>query len=70
MESEMPRLNKGPVSPTQLHRQVSVLTGQALLDDMEQYRKEATSSPEAARQFLIDLGGLTIDGKTRNLIRG
>ena len=47
-----------------------LLTGQALLDDMDAYRKQVTSSPEAARSFLKRLGVLTKGGKTKTLIRG
>lgn len=45
------------------------LSGKALLDDMEQYRKEVTATPEAARAFLQKLGVLTKDGKRQDLIR-
>jgi len=43
------------------------LTGQALLDDMEAYRKEVTATPEAARSFLIRLGVMTPDGSIKTL---
>ena len=44
------------------------LAGQALLDDMEAYRKEVTATPEAARNFLIRLGVMTPDGSMKTLI--
>ncbi len=47
-----------------------LLTGQALLDDMDDYRRQVTSSPEAAQSFLQRLGVLTKGGKTKTLIRG
>ena len=46
-----------------------LLTGQALLDDMGAYRRQVTSSPEAAQSFLQRLGVLTKGGKTKTLIR-
>jgi hypothetical protein len=52
-------------------RNVSVapreLSGQALLDDMEAYRKEVTATPEAARSFLIRLGVMDPDGNMKTL---
>lgn len=48
----------------------ALLTGQALLDDMDDYRRQVTSSPAAAQSFLQRLGVLTKDGKTKTLIRG
>jgi hypothetical protein len=52
-------------------KQVSVapreLTGQALLDDMEAYRKEVSATPEAARSFLIRLGVMDPDGTMKTL---
>lgn len=47
-----------------------LLTGQALLDDMDDYRRQVTSSPAAAQSFLRRLGVLTKGGKTKTLIRG
>ena len=47
-----------------------LLTGQALLDDMDDYRRQVTSSPAAAQSFLQRLGVLTKGGKTKTLIRG
>lgn len=44
------------------------LSGQALLDDMEAYRKKVTATPESARDFLRKLGVLTKDGKRKDLI--
>ena len=46
------------------------LTGRALLDDMEAYRKEVSATPEAAREFLTRLGVMTTSGKIKKLIRG
>jgi transcriptional regulator of met regulon len=47
-----------------------LLSGQALLDDMDAYRRQVTASPEAAQSFLKRLGVLTKGGKTKTLIRG
>lgn len=47
-----------------------MLTGQALLKDMKLYRKQVVASPESARNFLIRLGVMTVDGRTKKLIRG
>lgn len=46
------------------------LTGQALLDDMEAYRKKVAATPDTARDFLTRLGVITPSGKTKKLIRG
>jgi transcriptional regulator of met regulon len=46
------------------------LTGQALLNDMQAYRDKVTASPAAARDFLMGLGVLTEQGKSKRLIRG
>lgn len=46
------------------------LTGRALLDDMEAYRKEVSATPESAREFLTRLGVMTSSGKIKKLIRG
>lgn len=46
------------------------LTGQALLEDMEVYRKKVSSTPETALNFLTRLGVITPTGKARKLIRG
>ena len=46
----------------------SALSGQALLDDMEQYRKEVTASPEAAREALRRIGVLDKHGNLKRLI--
>ncbi len=59
-----PRLDKKS-SPS-----VKILTGREVVKDMRQFRQEVTSSPEAARAFLMSLGVLTSDGKRKNLIRG
>lgn len=50
--------------------QVKVLEGDALIKDMRAYGKKVSSSPAAARKFLMELGVLTADGKKKNLIRG
>jgi hypothetical protein len=47
-----------------------LLTGQALLDDMEAYRKKVAATPKSARVFLIRLGVMTSSGKAKKLIRG
>lgn len=46
-----------------------VLSGQALLDDMEAFRKQVNATPETARAFLIELGLLTKSGKPKQLIK-
>jgi len=46
------------------------LTGQALLDDMETYRKKVAATPASARDFLTRLGVMTPKGKAKKLIRG
>jgi|APMI01.1.fsa_nt_gi hypothetical protein len=45
------------------------LHGQALLADMARFRKEVTSSPDAARAFLKSIGVLSKSGKRKTLIR-
>lgn len=45
------------------------LTEQALLDDMRRYALELRNNPDAARQFLRDLGVLTTSGRARQLIQ-
>ncbi|MDX9698787.1 MAG: hypothetical protein RBT55_04355 [Rhodocyclaceae bacterium] len=47
-----------------------VLSGKALLEDMEQYRREVTATPEAARAALRRIGVLGKNGKLRRLISG
>lgn len=47
-----------------------VLTGAALLADMNAYRQEITATPDTARNFLVRLGVMTKSGKTKKLIRG
>lgn len=47
-----------------------LLTGQALLDDMEAYRKKVAATPKSARVFLTRLGVMTTSGKVKKLIRG
>ena len=46
------------------------LTGQALLEDMEAYRKKVAATPQSARNFLTRLGVMTPSGKAKKLIRG
>lgn len=46
------------------------LVGQALLDDMEVYRKKVAASPKSARNFLTRLGVMTRSGRVKTLIRG
>jgi len=46
-----------------------ILTGQALLDDMETYRQTVSASPDAARSFLKRLGVMTPSGRLKRLIR-
>ncbi|MDY0072960.1 MAG: hypothetical protein RBR77_09960 [Thauera sp.] len=57
-----PTLSAAAVSPLRM------LTGQALLDDMEAFRKEVTATPEAAREALRRIGVLAEDGKLKRLI--
>ncbi|MDY0046038.1 MAG: hypothetical protein RBS10_01340 [Thauera propionica] len=45
-----------------------MLSGKALLDDMEAFRKEVTATPEAAREALRRIGVLGKDGKLKRLI--
>lgn len=47
-----------------------MLTGQALLIDMQAYHKRVAATPESARAFLTRLGVMTSDGKAKKLIRG
>lgn len=47
-----------------------LLTGQALLDDMEAYRKKVAATPDSARNFLARLGVITLRGRAKKLIRG
>lgn len=51
-------------------RGVRELTGKALLKDMENYRKEVTSTPKSAQAFLQRLGVITPAGNVKKLIRG
>ncbi|MBI5751223.1 MAG: hypothetical protein HZA59_03625 [Hydrogenophilales bacterium] len=48
----------------------STLTGQALLENMEAYRKKVAATPASARSFLTRLGVMTTSGKVKKLIRG
>jgi hypothetical protein len=48
----------------------NILTGQALLDDMQAYRKKVASSKKTATKFLQQMGVLTSNGKAKRLIRG
>lgn len=64
---------KKPVKPAARTRAVAggqFLTGQALLDDMEAYRKKVAATPDSARDFLTRLGVMTPKGKAKKLIRG
>ena len=45
------------------------LSGQALLKDMETYRKKVAATPKSARNFLTRLGVMTPSGKPKKLIR-
>lgn len=44
-------------------------THQELLDDMDSFRRKISSTPGAAREFLINAGLLTKSGKSKQLIR-
>lgn len=48
---------------------VRELSGKALLKDMRSYQKKVAASPDAARDFLTQLGVLTPTGKPKRLIR-
>lgn len=64
---------KKPAKPVARNCVVSggqLLTGQALLDDMEAYRKKVAATPDSARDFLTRLGVMTPSGKVKKLIRG
>lgn len=64
---------KKPAKPAARNCVVSggqFLTGQALLDDMEAYRKKVAATPDSARDFLTRLGVMTPSGKVKKLIRG
>lgn len=45
-------------------------THEELLEDMDAFRQRVSSTPDAARQFLISAGLLTKNGHARQLIRG
>ncbi len=47
-----------------------ILTGSELLKDMKKYHREVAQSSDSARNFLVRLGVMTTDGKTKKLIRG
>lgn len=61
-----------PVARTRAAKSVaaSALTGQALLENMEAYRKKVAATPASARNFLTRLGVMTARGKAKKLIRG
>lgn len=59
-----PELATAATSPLRM------LTGQALLNDMEEFRKEVTATPETAREALRRIGVLGKDGRPKLLIRG
>lgn len=62
---------KNPAKPAAARAMTSQqLTGQALLDDMETYRKKIAATPESALDFLVRLGVMTRSGKPKKLIRG
>jgi hypothetical protein len=58
------------VAGSALRGHIRILTGQALLDDMEAYRKKVTATPDSARAFLVRLGVVTPKGRIKHLIRG
>lgn len=65
-----PRAKHASLSTTVvLSSGVRVLTGKALLKDMENYRKEVTSTPKSAQAFLQRLGVITPAGRAKKLIR-
>lgn len=66
--SNASRAAKKPVSGAKVAARD--LSGQALLNDMQAYKERVTASPAAARDFLVELGVLTVQGKTKRLIRG
>lgn len=47
-----------------------ILEGKDLISDMARWGREATSTPEAAKRLLMDLGVMTKTGKLKTLIRG
>jgi len=70
-------LRKKPAQPARAVKSAAsnalagpLLTGQALLDDMEAYRKKVAATPKSARIFLTRLGVMTTSGKAKKLIRG
>ena len=58
-----------PATSSEKVRGVSVLSGQALLDDMRAFSKEISATPESAKAFLVSMGVMTKSGKRKNLIR-
>jgi hypothetical protein len=46
------------------------LSGEALLIDMQAYRKKVAATPETAKAFLTRLGVMSASGKAKKLIRG
>lgn len=47
----------------------TVLTGQALIDDMRAFRREVAADPKLAQELLIKIGAMTKTGKLKTLIR-
>ncbi len=47
----------------------TVLTGQALIDDMRAFRREVAADPTLAQELLIKIGAMTKGGKLKTLIR-
>ena len=47
----------------------TVLTGQALIDDMRAFRREVADNPTLARELLMKMGVMTKHGKFKTLIR-
>ena len=49
---------------------VKFLSGEALLIDMQAYRKKVAATPESAKAFLTRLGVMSASGRAKKLIRG
>lgn len=47
----------------------SMLTGQALVDDMQAFGREVAADPALAKNLLIKMGVMTKAGKLKTLIR-
>ena len=48
---------------------VKMLTGQALIDDMREFRREVAATPGASRELLVKMGVLTQNGRLKTLVR-